>query len=68
MAKEIWEYYTGIKAFISRKIDDEGTVEELTNDVMWAAIKSRDSFTNKSAEFSWICGIAKHKVIDYYRR
>ena len=68
MAKEIWEYYKGIKAFIARKIDDEGTVEELTNDVMWAAIKSRGDFAEKSAEFSWICGIAKHKVIDYYRK
>ena len=68
MAKEIWDYYLGIKAFIKRKIDDEGTVEELTNDVMWAAIKSRGDFANKSAEFSWICGIAKHKVIDYYRK
>ncbi len=68
MAKEIWDYQSGIKAFIARKIDDEGTVEELTNDVMWAAIKSRDNFANKSAEFSWICGIAKHKVIDYYRK
>lgn len=68
MAKEIWEYQAGIKAFIARKIDDEGTVEEMTNDVMWAAIKSRGDFANKSAEFSWICGIAKHKVIDYYRK
>lgn len=68
MAKEIWDYYSSIKAFISRKIDDSGTVEELTNDVMWAAIKSRADFANKSAEFSWICGIAKHKIIDYYRK
>jgi len=68
MAKEIWEYYKSIKAFIARKIDDEGTVEEITNDVMWAAIKSHDNFAKKSAEFSWICGIAKHKIIDYYRK
>lgn len=68
MAKEIWEYYVGVKSFIARKIEDWGTVEELTNDVMWAAIKSRGDFANKSAEFSWICGIAKHKVIDYYRK
>ena len=68
MAKEIWDYQLGIKAIIARKIDDEGTVEELTNDVMWVAIKSRGDFANKSAEFSWICGIAKHKVSDYYRK
>jgi DNA-directed RNA polymerase specialized sigma24 family protein len=68
MAKEIWDYYLGIKAFIARKIDDEGVIEEITNDVMWAAIKSRQTFAGKSAEFSWICGIAKHKIVDYYRK
>jgi len=68
MAKEIWDYYLGIKAFIGRKIDDEGVIEEIANDVLWAAHRNRVNFAGKSAEFSWICGIAKHKIIDYYRK
>jgi len=62
------KYYYSIKKFISKKIDDEGLVEELTNDVLMAAYNSYPSFNKKSSEFSWICSIANHKVIDYYRK
>jgi len=62
------KYYLGIKGFISQKIDDEGLVEEITNDVLLAAINSKENFNKKCNEFSWICGIAKHKIIDYYRK
>lgn len=62
------KYYRGVRAFISRKIDDDDTVEELTNDVLMAAFDSREVFGHKCSEFSYICAIAKHKVIDYYRK
>ena len=62
------KYYFGIKKFVSQKIDDEGIVEELTNDIMMAAIMCRPNFDGKCNEFSWICSIAKHKIIDYYRK
>lgn len=64
-----WEkYHKSIQAFIGKRIDDEGVVEELTNDVMLAAIKSRPAFNQKCSEFSFICSIAKHKIVDYYRK
>ena len=62
------KYYLGIKKFVSQKINDEGVVEELTNDIMMAAIICRPNFSGKCNEFSWICSIAKHKIIDYYRK
>jgi RNA polymerase sigma-70 factor (ECF subfamily) len=62
------KHYFGIKAFVSKKIDDEGVVEELTNDIMLAGINALPNFNKKSSEFSWLCGIAKHKIIDYYRK
>ena len=61
-------YYSSLRTFFSQKIADDGLVEELTNDVFLAAINSYPSFSHRSSEFSWICGIAKHKVIDYYRK
>jgi RNA polymerase sigma-70 factor (ECF subfamily) len=61
-------YYLGIKKFVSQKIDDEGVAEELTNDIMMVAIMCRSNFDGKCNEFSWVCSIAKHKIIDYYRR
>lgn len=62
------KYYFGIKSFVSKRIDDEGVVEELTNDIMLAGINSLPNFNRKSSEFSWLCSIAKHKIIDYYRK
>lgn len=62
------KYYLGIKKFVSQKIDDEGVAEELTNDIMMAAMTCQSNFNGKCNEFSWICSIAKHKIIDYYRK
>lgn len=62
------KYYLGVKKFVSQKIDDEGLVEELTNDIMMAAMMCRSNFNGDCNEFSWICSIAKHKIIDYYRK
>jgi len=53
---------------VRQKIDDEGVAEELTDDILLAAYKSRSTFRGRSSEFSWICGIAKHKITDYYRK
>ena len=62
------KYYLGVKKFVSQKIDDEGIAEELTNDIMMAAMMCQSNFNGKCNEFSWICSIAKHKIIDYYRK
>ncbi len=69
MSKDFYnKYYLGVKGFVRQKIEDEGLVEEITNDVLLAAINSRENFNKKCNEFSWICSIAKHKIIDYYRK
>lgn len=62
------KYYFGLKKFISQKIDDEGVVEEITNDVMLAVMNSENKYEKRCSQFSWICSIAKHKIIDYYRK
>lgn len=62
------KYQRSIKSFVARKIGDEGVVEELTHDILMAGYQSLPIFDHKSSEFSWLCGIAKHKIIDYYRK
>jgi RNA polymerase sigma-70 factor (ECF subfamily) len=62
------QYYPKIKSFIRTKIDDELIVEEIGNDVMMVALNSTYKFQKKSSFYSWLCGIAKHKVVDYYRK
>jgi len=62
------KYHKRVFGYVIKKIDDEGVAEELTNDIMLAAINSLPNFSGKCSEWSWVCSIAKHKVIDYYRK
>jgi len=62
------EYQLGLKKYISQKIDDDWVVEEIANDVMLAAINSEKKFEGRCSDFSWLCSIANHKIIDFYRK
>ena len=53
---------------MSKRIEDEDTAEEITDDVLMAAYESLVNFDRKCSEFSFVCSIAKHKIIDYYRK
>jgi len=67
--ENLWnKYHLGVEGFVRRRIEDETVVEELTNDILMAAYGAKKNFRGESEEFSWICGIAKHKVVDYYRK
>lgn len=62
------KYYQSVYKFVSNKVGEDEDREELTNDILLAAINSWPTFDKKSSEFTWICGIAKHKIIDFYRK
>lgn len=62
------KYKKGVTGFVAKKIDDPMLVEELTHDILLAAWKAYPSFDGRCKEFSWICSIANHKIIDYYRK
>ena len=42
--------------------------EEITQDTFLTALKSVRGYTGKIDIFSWLIGIANHKIVDYYRR
>lgn len=62
------KYYQSVYKFVSNKVGKDEDVEELVNDILLAAINSWPTFDKKSGEFTWICGIAKHKIVDFYRK
>ncbi len=68
MEELVFKYQKSLMAFVRRKIGDEDVVEELTQDILMAAYQALPAFNKKSSEFSFICGIAKHKITDYYRK
>jgi len=68
MEELVEKYQKSIAGFVRQKIGDEDVVEELTQDILLAAYNAMPNFNGKCSEFSFICGIAKHKITDYYRK
>lgn len=41
---------------------------ELTQEAFVEAVRARDRFDGRSTPLTWICGIARHKLADHFRR
>src|SRR5689334_6812561 len=42
--------------------------QDLVQETLLAAIRSQERFAGQSSVRSWLCGILKHKLSDYYRK
>jgi RNA polymerase sigma-70 factor (TIGR02943 family) len=42
--------------------------QDLVQETLLAAMRSREKFAGQSSVRSWLCGILKHKLCDYYRK
>ena len=55
--------------FIFHQVNGARTdAEEIWQDTLLAAIQRLPSYQGQSRLFTWLCGIARHKVADYRRR
>ena len=50
------------------RVRDRATAEDLVQDTFLAAIGAADTFKGGSAEQTWLIGILRHKVLDYFRK
>lgn len=67
--KEFYKKYKSlVYGFVNKKVGSAEDTEELTNVILLAAWDKLPSFSGKSSLKNWILGIAKHKIIDYYRK
>lgn len=57
-----------IGTIIRNKIANESDAEEVLQDTLLATIESLRDFSFKSSLFTFICSIAYHKIIDFYRK
>ncbi len=55
-------------AFAFSRLRDAAAAEDAVQETLLAALQSFGSFAGKSSERAWLCGILKHKIIDFYRR
>lgn len=61
-------YSAKLYRFIKRKIDQEQDAEEVLQDCLLAAVDAIRDYAGDSSLYTYIYSIAKHKVVDYYRR
>jgi RNA polymerase sigma-70 factor (ECF subfamily) len=50
------------------RLRDATRAEDMVQETFLAALKGGARFAGRSAEKSWLVGILKHKILDYYRK
>ena len=50
------------------RVQDAAVAEDLLQETLLGAIRSSNGHAGRSSERTWLVGIMKHKVIDYFRR
>lgn len=61
-------FHTPLARFIKRKIADEQDGQEILQDTLLATIEGLRDFSFRSRLFTYMCSIANHKIIDFYRK
>ncbi len=62
------KYFTQMYRFALTRVKDQDVAEEVVQETFLAAWKSKESFSGRSTEKSWLFGILKHKILDYFRQ
>lgn len=70
--KFLRRFYVSFKprlfAYIKRKIAKDEDAEEIMQDTFMATVEALRDFAYQSSLYTFICSIANHKVIDFYRK
>ena len=61
------QYGDALYRFARGRVKDSFTAEDLIQETLLAAYRSRRGFSGKSTVKTWLIGILKHKIADYYR-
>lgn len=66
MYEENFQYiYSFVYSRLAGRVD---SVEDIVQNVFMSAMNSIDRFKGKSSYRTWLCEIARYKVMDYYRK
>lgn len=62
------KYSVRLFRFIRRRIGNEQDVEEIAQDTLFAFLEGIRDFTGKCCLNTYLCSIASHKIVDFYRK
>ncbi len=50
------------------RVGDQAVAEEVVQETFLAALRARERFAGQSSERTWLVGILKHKINEYFRK
>jgi RNA polymerase sigma-70 factor, ECF subfamily len=62
------KYGDYLYSFALYRIQDESAAQDLVQDALTGALKSKKNFKGQSSEKTWLISILKHKIIDFIRK
>jgi RNA polymerase sigma-70 factor (ECF subfamily) len=62
------QYGDTLYRFSRARVKDSFTAEDLVQETLLAAYRSRKNFSGRSTLKTWLIGILRHKIVDYYRK
>ncbi len=62
------QYGDALYSFARSRVRDSFTAEDLVQETLLAAYRSRKSYSGKSAVKTWLTGILRNKIADHYRK
>lgn len=66
-AKWVDEYADSLYRYALSRVRRPEVAEDLVQETLLAAWRSRHSFRRESAEMTWLFGILRHKILDHFR-
>ncbi|MEX2044394.1 MAG: sigma-70 family RNA polymerase sigma factor, partial [Opitutus sp.] len=64
----VLEFSTKLRGFIRRRVRDDATADDLTQETLLKVYRSHDSLRDGQRLEAWLYRIARTTLIDYYRR
>ena len=67
---ETWvdQYGDYLYRFALSRLQESAAAEDLVQETFLAALHARKNFKGRSSVTTWLTGILKHKIIDYFRK
>lgn len=62
------DYADYLYRFALARVRSPETARDLVQETFLAALKARGSYAGRAAERTWLTGILKNKIVDFYRR
>lgn len=67
--EELWQFmHDALRAFITRRVNDQGHVDDILQDVFMQVHRRLDTVSDPRRIVSWIYQVTRNAIIDHYRK